>query len=86
MTKVCTRCKIEKSIDEFYSNKMTVRFTHGVDYYCKQCRIESHRHSVKTNNRKCTVDGCLRPHYALGTCQGHYEKARRDRQQEEDNE
>jgi hypothetical protein len=82
MTKTCTRCKQEKPTTEFYANKMTVRFMHGVDYYCKQCRIQSHKTSLKTNERKCTVDGCTRPHYAKDICQAHYEKARRDKAKE----
>lgn len=85
MTKVCTRCKQEKSVDQFYANKMTTNFMHGVDYYCKQCRKDSHKVSIKTNDRKCTIDGCARPHYAKGICQAHYEKAKRDEKRRLDN-
>lgn len=35
MSKVCSKCKIEKDESEFYSNK---RMPDGLDYYCKECR------------------------------------------------
>ena len=35
MSKVCSKCKIEKDESEFYSNK---RMPDGLDYYCKDCR------------------------------------------------
>lgn len=35
MSKICSKCKIEKNDDEFYSNK---RCKDGLDYYCKDCR------------------------------------------------
>lgn len=35
MSKVCTKCKVEKDESEFYSNK---RMPDGLDYYCRGCR------------------------------------------------
>jgi len=80
MYKTCTRCKQEKPTTEFYSNKMTVSFKFSVDYYCKVCRIKSHTTSIKTNNRKCIMEGCGKPHYAKDMCHAHYEKTRRDKE------
>ena len=35
MSKVCSKCKVEKDESEFYNNK---RMPDGLDYYCKECR------------------------------------------------
>lgn len=35
MSKVCSKCKIEKDESEFYNNR---RMPDGLDYYCKECR------------------------------------------------
>ena len=35
MSKICSRCKIEKDEREFYKNQ---RKPDGLDYYCKACR------------------------------------------------
>lgn len=35
MSKICSKCKIEKDESEFYNNK---RMPDGLDYYCKDCR------------------------------------------------
>lgn len=35
MCKVCTKCKVEKDVTEFYKNK---RQKDGLDFYCKECR------------------------------------------------
>jgi hypothetical protein len=37
MSKVCSKCKIEKDESEFHNNK---RNPDGLDYYCKACRKE----------------------------------------------
>lgn len=37
MSKICSKCKIEKDETEFYANSATVD---GLDYYCKECRKE----------------------------------------------
>jgi 5-methylcytosine-specific restriction endonuclease McrA len=34
-TKVCSKCKVEKDVGDFHSNK---RREFGVDYFCKACR------------------------------------------------
>jgi hypothetical protein len=36
MSKVCSKCKVEKDESEFYNNKRT---PDGLDYYCKNCRV-----------------------------------------------
>lgn len=70
MSKVCSKCKVEKDQSEFYSNSATVD---GLDYYCKECRKESTKskssyrkdyhsdvrefvESLKTNCIKCGED------------------------------
>ena len=35
MGKVCSKCKVEKDLSEFYKNKLS---KDGLDYYCKDCR------------------------------------------------
>lgn len=35
MSKVCSKCKVEKDESEFYANKKN---PDGLDYYCKVCR------------------------------------------------
>ena len=35
MSKICTKCGIQKDESEFYKNK---RIPDGLDYYCKACR------------------------------------------------
>ena len=84
MNKTCNKCKQDKPLDQFYKLN-TWNLLHNVDYYCKQCRNAAHYKSVKTNNKKCTIEGCVRPHYAKGTCAAHYEKAKRDAKKRLDN-
>lgn len=45
MSKVCSKCKIEKDESEFYSNK---RMPDGLDYYCKECRKTTTSHRIET--------------------------------------
>lgn len=84
MTKTCNKCEQVKPLDQFYkqsnrSIELIGNLLHGVDYYCKDCRRVSHRKSVQNNKKSCTIEGCVRPHYAKGICNAHYEKARRDK-------
>lgn len=72
MSKICSKCKVEKDESEFYNNKLNVD---GLDYYCKNCRkklsairntpkavkeyADSNREfveSLKTNCIKCGED------------------------------
>ena len=84
MNKTCNKCKQDKPLDQFYKVK-TWNLLHGVDYYCKACRKASHKKSVHNNKKSCTIEGCVRPHYAKGTCAAHYEKAKRDAKKRLDN-
>lgn len=43
MNKTCSRCKVDKNITEFYTNKTTID---GFYYHCKQC------HKLGTNKVK----------------------------------
>ena len=82
--KICNKCNEQKPLDQFYkATKWNLQY--GVDYYCKSCRNKAHRESVNNNKKRCTIDGCARPHYAKGICQAHYEKAKRDRNKENKN-
>lgn len=70
MSKICSKCKVEKDESEFYINSGSVD---GLDYYCKECRKrysktkkeymrnigEDNREfveSLKTNCVKCGED------------------------------
>jgi hypothetical protein len=69
--KTCNKCKEEKPLDAFYKAK---NYSHGVDYYCKFCRIGT---GITSQNKikdkvQCLVDGCKRPHYAKTLCRTHY--------------
>lgn len=71
MSKVCSKCKIEKDESEFYSNKRT---PDGLDYYCKGCRrgssgssesswkyIEDAKNFVESLKTECCKCGEDRP-------------------------
>jgi len=45
VSKICSKCKVEKDESEFYSNKRT---PDGLDYYCKECR----KSQIGGNNRE----------------------------------
>lgn len=64
MSKICSKCKIEKDESEFGHN---ARMVDGLDYYCKDCRntkynpnqhkeLVSFVESLKTNCCKCGED------------------------------
>ena len=44
MSKICSKCKLEKDESEFYGNK---RKPDGLDYYCKDCRNNKYTTPVK---------------------------------------
>ena len=44
LTKICTKCKIEKPLSEFYKNKATLD---GLQYMCKICVLEYHQSHKK---------------------------------------
>lgn len=46
MSKVCSKCKVEKDESEFYANSVAID---GLDYYCKYCRKQQSKNS-KTKN------------------------------------
>lgn len=48
-TKVCSRCKIKKSINSFYKNK---RYKDGLYCYCKKCEINRRTKYDKNNKEK----------------------------------
>lgn len=69
MSKVCSKCKIEKDENEFYSNK---RNPDGLDYYCKECRkkltvdngrdnYEDNRNFIESLKTECCKCGEDRP-------------------------
>ncbi len=64
-TKVCSKCKIEKSVAEFHKNKNRPS---GVQSQCKPCRIEYERERTKNHtkvrppkNKQCTTCGEVKP-------------------------
>lgn len=48
-TKICYKCKIEKSVSEFHKN---CRKLDGYDYLCKECRKENAAKYYKANKDK----------------------------------
>ena len=74
MNKTCVKCKLEKSVLEFYKAKALRKNDDGYDYYCKKCRNWALKKTYHTNKVKCTMDNCKKPHYALGMCKVHYNK------------
>jgi cation transport ATPase len=48
-TKICSKCKIEKSIDMFGKNSSRLD---GVQTYCQECTKKYRKHYDKTPNRK----------------------------------
>ena len=50
--KICSKCKIEKDLDDFYKNKIT---KDGYQNTCKQCQNEYNKtmaNTFKTTNPK----------------------------------
>jgi len=66
-SKVCNKCKEEKPLDKFYINK-----NGSYKGHCKACHIDTVLNIRKTNKRKCDIEGCGRPHSALGYCRMHH--------------
>lgn len=74
--KECIKCNKYLKYDSFYNIK---RSKDGKDYYCKDCRndstIESH---FSRKDTPCSVEDCLKPHYAKSYCRTHYERVRKN--------
>lgn len=80
--KECKKCKQSKPLADFYKAKYTWELD-GHDYYCKYCRIGTAIKSHKGGNKKtCSVDGCLKSHYAKTWCRMHYARFIRNGQLE----
>lgn len=72
--KTCTRCNKEKALDQYNKNRA---MKDGVDYYCKSCRAVYSFTSQKNNKRRCTWNGCDRPHWAHDLCRLHLQRKSR---------
>jgi hypothetical protein len=70
-SKKCTMCKEEKTLDNFYTRPDGKHRGH-----CKECHIGLVLRLRKTNERKCQLDSCDSPHYALGYCRKHHARFR----------
>jgi hypothetical protein len=81
-TKVCNRCKTEKTLDLFPKNKNS---KDGFDGRCKQCSREyyhANKEKCLERNRKrreemqevCKVEGCNDKVSAKGYCNRHYKQ------------
>lgn len=78
ITKICFKCKEEKTLDGFYSGKATQEYKHNVDYYCKVCRTGSTLKSQRSPGKfQCGLEDCDRRHYAKGYCRTHYDRMMR---------
>lgn len=53
MSKICTKCKIEKDESEFYNIKRNVD---GLDYYCKECRNRLSKDYMSKYSKNCYED------------------------------
>ncbi len=70
-SKTCTMCKEVKELDKYYTRPDGVHRGH-----CKECHISLVLKLRKTNERKCELDDCNSPHYALGYCRKHHARLR----------
>ena len=70
--KKCADCKETKSLNDFYFVKTTETYTS----YCKICHVGRIMKTRKTNKRKCSLEICDSPHYALGYCRMHHARYR----------
>lgn len=76
MSKICTRCNMQKDYSLFYKSTPLRKKDDGYDYYCKECRNANTRKSLANTKRKCSEAGCDKSHYAKSLCRSHYIKRR----------
>lgn len=78
-TKTCTKCKQSKPLTDFYKTTQYNYKTNqdGHDYYCKYCRTGTHLNSRNTQKKQCSLEECVKPHYANNYCRMHYARVRR---------
>jgi hypothetical protein len=77
-TKTCGKCQETKTLDNFYKSKPEQKLSHGVDYYCKYCRSGAHLKSIRTQDKKCSIEDCNKSHYARTWCRMHYARWERN--------
>lgn len=76
-TKICTMCKEEKTLDNYYSTATYNKYKLKVDPYCKSCRGAKNLKSQRgPANIICSVEECNKRHYAKGYCRLHYDRLR----------
>jgi len=68
----CAKCKESKPQTEYYFDTKRNKYKS----YCKDCHIGTVMHSRINNKRKCSIDDCGRPHYALDYCRMHHARFR----------
>jgi hypothetical protein len=73
--KLCVKCQETKTLDNFYPNKNVK--SDGYDYYCKYCRNGAHLVSIRTQDKKCSIEECNNTHYARTWCRVHYSRWQR---------
>ena len=73
-TKKCTKCKINKPIDQYYFDKNPGRYK----TWCKNCHNGIVLKSRRQNQRKCNIPECNAPHYGLGYCRMHHARYKRN--------
>jgi len=74
--KTCTKCQETKTLDKFYtSNSLKLD---GYDYYCRYCRNGAHLKSIRTQDKKCSLEDCNNIHYARSWCRMHYARWQRN--------
>lgn len=71
-TKMCSMCKQEKPLDDFYPSR---RYKSGRVSACKSCfRIKAHKYLASPNRLQCSAEGCSESVHARGFCTLHYQR------------
>ena len=76
--KTCTKCNQSKPLSEYYKNTTPNYKKDNLDYYCKYCRNGAHLNSMRTQNKKCSLEDCNNSHYAKTYCRMHYARVVRN--------
>lgn len=71
--KTCSKCKVEKPLNEFYDNPR-----HGKDTYCKVCRVAYNKSRKDLNNTRRRDRNSTEPEYREKVCKGRRDSHKRN--------